>query len=100
MNDFAMTKTAGKLNLIKIELKRMKSLHIQMSELINYEDCDEAIADLLMDMSNAMQESVKAVDFAASEIWTLMYKSKPSVLQMAMPDKLEAAKEAPANEPV
>lgn len=99
MENFAMTKTDGKLNLIKIELKKMKSLHIQMSELMDFGDCDEAIADLLMDMSNAMQESAKAVDFAASEIWTLMYKSKPPI-QIAVPGELEAVKEAPSNEPV
>ncbi|MDO4920953.1 MAG: hypothetical protein Q4E64_03880 [Phascolarctobacterium sp.] len=99
MNDFAMTKTSGKLNIIKIELKKMKSLHRQMSELINYGDCDEGIADLLMDMSNAMQEAAKAVDFAASEIWTLMYKSRPPI-QLVVPSELEAVKEAPVNEPV
>lgn len=99
MDDFAMTKTDGKLKLIKIELKKMKALHIQMSGLINYGDNDEAIADLLMDISNAMQESAKVVDFAASEIWTLMYKSKPPV-QIVVPDKFEAVKETPANEPV
>lgn len=99
MNDFAMTKTDGKLNLIKIELKKMKSLHNKMRELMDYGDCDEGIVDLLMDMSNAMQESAATVNTVAGSIWSLMYESKPPV-QLVVPGKLEAAKEAPVNEPV
>lgn len=102
MNDFAMTKTSGKLDIIRIELKKMKSLHSQMEEFMSYNDgkYDEGLAEVLMDMSIAMQDSAKAVDLAASEIWHLAYRSKPAVIPASLAGKAEAVQEVPTNEPV